>query len=233
MSVQLKGVLGKTCKCCGEPISHDNVFTKEGVAEVNISGLCEVCFDNSLFADFTMWKLNPFIKRLVKSTEGLVLAGGALRTFIDPNENIEDYDLFVLDTNIIQSLHETLVENGYKNVFKCPEGKLYTYKKGDIKVQIVNNRPYKGCEDLINSFDITACCAAWDGVNIFKHRRFVSDVLNKNIHINTVEYPKATLNRIIKYTTKGYKLTKGGNEKFIESVNEIVLDDLNSRFYID
>ncbi len=33
------------CICCKEPFTTDNVFTKEGMAEIAISGTCEKCFD--------------------------------------------------------------------------------------------------------------------------------------------------------------------------------------------
>ena len=33
------------CICCKEPFSRDNVFTREGMAEIAISGMCEKCFD--------------------------------------------------------------------------------------------------------------------------------------------------------------------------------------------
>lgn len=36
------------CIHCGEPFSNKNVFTREGLAEIAISGVCEKCFD-SLF----------------------------------------------------------------------------------------------------------------------------------------------------------------------------------------
>lgn len=40
------------CNCiiCKQPFSNLNVFTVEGAKEVNISGMCEICFD-ALFAN--------------------------------------------------------------------------------------------------------------------------------------------------------------------------------------
>ena len=38
------------CIHCGEAFSNKNVFTREGMAEIAISGMCEVCFDE-LFAN--------------------------------------------------------------------------------------------------------------------------------------------------------------------------------------
>jgi len=34
-----------TCVECEQPYTHRNVFTAHGVAEIQISGLCEDCFD--------------------------------------------------------------------------------------------------------------------------------------------------------------------------------------------
>ena len=98
---------------------------------------------------------------------------------------------------------------------------------------MINNRPYKDAEDLIGSFDIVAGCCAYTDGKFTKNPRFISNVLHKNMDINTIEYPKATLNRIIKYTQKGYKLTREGNTTFIEYVNSMELDEVNGRFYID
>ena len=33
------------CVHCNEPFSHKNVYSAEGWAETQISGLCEKCFD--------------------------------------------------------------------------------------------------------------------------------------------------------------------------------------------
>lgn len=38
------------CIHCGEPFSSKNVFAREGLAEIKISGMCELCFD-SLFSE--------------------------------------------------------------------------------------------------------------------------------------------------------------------------------------
>ena len=35
------------CICCCQPFSSENVFTREGKAETQISGICEACFDDN------------------------------------------------------------------------------------------------------------------------------------------------------------------------------------------
>lgn len=39
------------CLQCGEPFSKHNVFTREGMAEIAISGICEKCFDGLFEGD--------------------------------------------------------------------------------------------------------------------------------------------------------------------------------------
>ncbi len=39
------------CLQCAEPFSKHNGFTREGVSEIAISGICEKCFDGLLEGD--------------------------------------------------------------------------------------------------------------------------------------------------------------------------------------
>ena len=177
------------CSSCGEEISFSNTISPEGWREVDLSGICEKCFDNSTFnLEENLDVLDSSILSLLR--DGVVLAGGALRALVDTSEEIMDYDLFVLDQGVISKLKANLEGAGYKLVFECPKGQLYTYKNSEgTKVQIINKRPYKDCEDLIASFDITACCAAYDGDTFYTHDRFVFDNLNKLINLNRWNTP--------------------------------------------
>lgn len=221
------------CSSCGEEISFSNTISPDGWKEVDISGICEKCFDNSTFnLEEGLDVLDDGILSLLGG--GVVLAGGALRALVNPSEEISDYDLFVLDQGIIPKLKPVLEGLEYKLCFECPKGQLYTYKNLEgTKVQIINKRAYKDCEDLIASFDITACCAAYDGNTFYTNDRFVFDNLNKLINLNKVEYPNATLRRIVKYSNKGFKLSNAACTTFTTTVNGMILTEDNSEFYID
>ena len=240
MKTNLKAIFDYTlidkptcCNACGEEISYHNTRTKEGQDEFQISGICEKCFDNATFnIEENLDILNRDILSLVKG--GVILAGGALRSLVDCCDEIMDYDLFVLDHNLISQLQSNITKGGFKKVFECPKGELFTFVGVDnIKVQIINKRAYSSMEDLISSFDITACCCAYDGTNFYYNERFVFDNLNKLININKVEYPNSTLRRIAKYVKKGFKLSRRGCSDFTTAVNHMVLTEQNSEFYID
>ena len=222
----------KICKHCGETLSYSNTITPAGWEEHEISGLCEKCFDDSTFCmEDALEDLNPDVLGIIGN--GVVLAGGALRSLVDPEDIICDYDLFFTDTSKIESTKKYFLKKGYTKAFECPEGKLVTFKNEDTKVQLINKRDYSSCEDIIGSFDITACCAAYDGKEFYKHSRFVFDNLNKLINLNAIEYPMATMKRIAKYAQKGFRLTTEATDKFITFVNQVALTDDNRAFYID
>ena len=231
------------CLQCKEVINTDNVFTEAGRKEVEISGICEVCFDYSL--DTTVEEYlddlseetgdgDYEILKLVRDIHGVFLAGGFWRSVQDPsNEIVEDYDLFFTGVQAKEEIEKQLISMGFAQLFKCPQGELTTYKQGDHKVQLVTKFWYKSQEDLIGSFDITACCASWDGEKFICNRRFKSDVMNKRIYLNKITFPVATMNRIAKYSRKGYKLMGKTNMEFLEFINGIDFADFDMALYVD
>jgi hypothetical protein len=223
----------KICNYCGEEISFKNTQTSAGWAEVDISGVCEKCFDDSTFdLSENLKNLDNFVLSLIK--DGVILAGGALRSLVDAEDKVQDYDLFFLDQLKVEAVKNKLKDNNFNLIFECPKGELFSYvnSKG-TKVQLILKRKYSSCEDIISSFDITACCCAYDGNNFWKNTRFIFDNLNKLININKVEYPIATMKRISKYISKGFKLTPDAASKFVTEVNSMKLDDNNTALYID
>lgn len=222
------------CTSCGETLElHTNIITEHARTKVELSQMCEYCFDSR----FTKLqdKLDLLDSNIIDLCKNdIVLAGGALRKLVDPKDEVMDYDLFRIGERSFYEGEKTLLKLGYSRTFSCPTGKLESYKNKDgIKVQLISLRKYDSIQDIVDSFDITACCCGYTDGSFYQTREFVTDVLNKRIGINKVEYPKATLNRIIKYANKGYKLTRTGNSKFIELVNAMAINELNGQFYID
>lgn len=222
------------CISCGEEIDYSNTRTKDGWKEVSISGMCEKCFDNRTFdLEENLDILDPEILSVLGN--GVILAGGSLRSLVDPEDTICDYDLFFTDISKVESVQQHLIHRDYSLIFQCPKGELSTYfnNETETKVQLITKRKYIDMTDLISSFDITACCCAYDGNSFKYNERFVFDVLNKLININTVEYPVATMKRITKYVKKGYTLTSKASMSFVQLVNSMQLDENNLALYID
>ena len=160
-------------------------------------------------------------------------AGGALRSLINTNEPIADYDMFFSDVVYAEKLHNTLTVAGWKCVFSCPKKELYTFKRKGIKVQLITKRFYSNVEELLYSFDFSVCMAAFDGDTVFMHRSFIKDVRKKNLSINDVTYPVATINRLFKYKNKGYNIKESTLVDLVRSISSRQFDGDQLQLYID
>lgn len=189
---------------------------------------------STLIKDFDYSKLNSSIIDLLheKPLFGRVfLGGGSLRTLIDKDDTINDYDIFFKDLYAAYDVMERLEKEQYEKVYSCPLGYLFTYKKDGVKAQIIKEKYYTSLEDLISTFDITACCAATDGINFTYNENFIHDVTSKQIRLNQVSYPVATMKRILKYIQKGYQISSNEIENFIRLTADN--EKIDFRHYID
>lgn len=192
---------------------------------------------------------------------GAFLAGGALRTLIADEEISDydiffsrlepevidatehnKFDMFDLDLVSdsepsppkylnVEAVKRILEKERFKQVFACSEGKLFTYTKGAIKIQLIlENSSYP--EDMIGGFDFGACCAAFDGNFFYYSKAFIRDVKTKKLSINAVTYPAATIKRMVKYAKKGYNISEACVE-FMKHISGQVFDEEKLRLYID
>ena len=199
-----------------------------------------------------LWLLNIF-------QYGCFVAGGATRSLIN-QEEIADFDIFFCEqpmtveliapfdlTDItatsptiekkitysasVLAIKRLLVKEKYKLVFSCPEGKLFTYKQGEIKIQLIlecHGQP----EEVIGGFDFNATCAALDDEYFYFSKQFIQDIKTKKLSINTVTYPAATIKRLMKYKDKGYGINDAIVE-FMKNISGKEFDAEKLRLYID
>lgn len=192
--------------------------------------------------------------------ENVWLAGGALRTLIDPKEKICDYDLFFKreiifhngeplgqKTNLnVQHTRTKLEKLGFKLTFECPQGKLYTYTKyksvGENefevihKVQLICEKFYENPIQLINEFDLTPTLFCTDGTYLWTDRRGIKSVKKKNCNLVALTHPVSTIRRLIKYEKKGYYINSAIREivsNLAGRSNILNLSEDELRVYID
>lgn len=186
-------------------------------------------------------KLNSDILDAVKKFNGNVfLGGGCWRASIDKSP-IKDYDIFFKDISLVEDFEKVLLGLGYKKVFECPVGHLHTFKLEvllgrNIHVQLITETEYNNTQSLIDTFDITACCCAWDGNSFSFHEMFHDDCESKTVKLNNVEYHVSTFKRMMKYKDKGYTIPDTTIEYYLDTVCAISGGDiskLNLRNYID
>lgn len=158
------------------------------------------------------------------------LAGGALRSALN-SECVNDYDLFFANSYEAARVEVELERLDAEVVFKCPQGKLTTMKLDGMKIQLITEFWYKDMDELIDSFDITACRFASDGKVMVTRYSSIRDTYNMKINLHNVTFPVATMKRVAKYVEKGYKLTTKAAIKFVNTVRTV--ETLDDRVYID
>ena len=161
-------------------------------------------------------------------------AGGAHRLYFD-HQKVSDIDLFFRHNLAAKAVEVELEGREYKTIFKCPEGKLTTMAKKGIKVQLITEFFYSSTEELIDSFDITACRYSYDGKRMSLFYSAARDAAHRKIRLNIVTHPSATMKRIAKYVEKGYKLDNQAVDHFIQYIYDSGAEGrpLDRRFYID
>ncbi len=181
-------------------------------------------------AAYKFHKLRPVLKYL---NENVYLAGGSLRTLLKcSGEQVSDFDLFFKKFEEVLPLRTKLEVDGWENTYECPQGFLYTYKKGNHKLQLICETEYSSANLLVSSFDFSACMAAWHcGILTFT-REFVRSVKTKNLRTCNVTFPVATIKRLIKYAQKGYNASLAA-EDFCRQISGKTFDRQDLRHYID
>jgi hypothetical protein len=180
------------------------------------------------------YKFHDFIA-LNLLNEHTWLGGGALRSALADDEEVVDYDLFFNNSLGAAKVEVELESLGAETIFKCPEGKLTTMVYNGMKIQLITEFFYVNMEECINSFDINACRFITDGINVYTKYSAVRDVLKKQITLNRVDFPTATMLRVAKYAKKGYKLKSTTAKNFVEEIWQRGKDnlDIDMRVYID
>lgn len=175
----------------------------------------------------SLWPVFPYLD------SNTILAGGSLRTILNcAAEKVSDFDLFFKSFQGAPALREKLSSAGWENVFSCPEEKLFTYKKGSHKLQLICETEFSSPAQLIESFDLTPCVSAYYDGEIFFTREFVRSVFKKRARIQNVSFPVASLKRIVKYAQKGYSISIAA-EDFARLTNGISFDGSDFRHYLD
>lgn len=165
----------------------------------------------------------------------VILAGGSLRHIFFAGDEIADFDIFFLNMHSAEILKLELESLEAKKVFECPRGSLTTYKYNGMKIQLITETIYESMESLIDTFDINACCIAYNGQQLVTTRRAIRDNRRGRVTINRVDFPNATIGRLVKYGKKGFKIPGTTIDAITAKIEADIRAglDVNRRFYID
>lgn len=166
-------------------------------------------------------------------SDDVILGGGALRTLLTcAHEEVCDFDLFFTSFQGVFDLREKIKAAGYAEIFACPEEKLFTYKKGKHKIQLICEQEFSSPQELIESFDVSACGFSFHKGEFFFRRSSVRSVFNKKLRVHNVTFPVATIKRLVKYANKGYNINNAARD-FVELMEGKLFSNEDLRVYID
>jgi hypothetical protein len=174
-------------------------------------------------------------------TGKVFLAGGALRTIIDPEDTVCDYDLFFYNLDDVNAIKDMIMEYDFNLYYSCPENKLFSYIRSyddgePTKVQLICEQAYDSPIDCISQFDFGACAAALTKDKFYCYDMFINNVRSKIITMLDLPFPLASFKRAAKYAAKGYNISYFA-EQFIWEVRmmpqELLVEGGAMRRYID
>lgn len=152
------------------------------------------------------------------------LAGGSCRAWF-ADEKISDYDFFFEDEVSYLKLEKEIFKENLFGMLKIREEYKELYKvafesdnaislinlKTESKIQLIKTR-FSSLEDQIKVFDFSVCSAAYNLIDksFIMHPLFFDDLKSKRIRILPTQdgllYPLAEVERIARYSRKGYKI---------------------------
>lgn len=203
---------------------------------------------NNLYDYFPIWFED------LCEIDGVYLAGGSLRNFLGGDDVIQDIDLFFRDKEALEKamkimgMHSGSDDGCWYEAFRCPAGELITYKsvidktdedktpedyKNQRKVQFITKSFYESPEQLINTFDFIPTCACIYGGVLYTHPDWVRHVKKRKLGLHFVSYPVATLNRLLKYSYKGYHIPSDTLLGLVIQINENEFDANRLALYVD
>lgn len=146
------------------------------------------------------------------TSKGPWLAGGALRRTILGQEPESDFDFFFRDADQLASFVEHLENEGCTKVRETQHHVHYRGPIGggvDRDIQCIRFAFYGSAEEVIDSFDFTLCMFAFDGETLTAGEFSLWDLGRGRLAVHKITYPVATMRRLIKYTSQGFKACKG------------------------
>lgn len=150
------------------------------------------------------------------------IAGGAVRDYFFNNKVIRsDIDLYFPNVEELGKACAYFESKGLSRIKDNPRIIEYIYK--DHKIQLI--KIYNSTsEDTIKTFDFVCCMGVVDRNSLYTHEYFFDHNERKRLHFNSLNFPLKSLNRVQKYASYGYRMTR---RQIIKLAKAMALVDVN------
>lgn len=175
----------------------------------------------------------PQIQNLVDLLKDLdpkswCLAGGACRKYFE-NQHMDhdkndllgdtDFDVFVFNQETFNKIDRLLCKT-YSTVHGFTSGLVkFKSKTHPIKkIDVIYNSKYRSASEVIEGFDLRCCQCYFQEGRFTSVKEFLDDIIGKKLVISNIHRPYNTLNRLMRYSRKGYNLTEDAAAEFFDHI---------------
>jgi hypothetical protein len=178
--------------------------------------------------------------KIFELLEGLKfqIAGGCFtKLFADQKPN--DVDIFFQDEEELKKAIAKIKNDVDEKYIFENKAVLNFYIKGQ-KFQLIKLFFYKNWLEIFNDFDFTICKFTYDGKESHYHDRFFKDLAKRRLVIDNelLVKPLSTLQRVCKYTRRGFSMCPVGMLTLAKNINTLDInwddpDENSLEFYPD
>jgi hypothetical protein len=152
------------------------------------------------------------------------VAGGCLRDYFSGEPLTSDIDVFFANDNDFNSTVEKL-KFDKRFTQKYAKDKLAAYDYRGTEVQLIGTHFFASAKETSEAFDFTICCAAVDLNEVYVHENFFEDLAGKRIAINKLPFPMSSLERLCRYSRKGYTACNGSLLEIVKAIQKVDLEN--------
>lgn len=160
------------------------------------------------------------------------VAGGAVRDWFSATRNSSDVDLWFANKADADATRDTLAKIHGEPWFE--NDGVVNFRIRKHKIQLVKRVFFSQPRDVLSYFDFTISCAAVSATEIVLHDRFFSDLCRRRLAIANLPHPRTTLNRVLKYERKGFRICPAEMNKVVKAVHGLQPHEIDGPvFYVD
>jgi len=155
------------------------------------------------------------------------IAGGSLLSHFT-GAPISDIDVYCNSSDVRSSLINQL---GVNSSTKYKSGPNSAWMTNGSQMYDFPIRTFSSPEETIRSFDLDVCQIALDQQNLYVADSFFFSIASRTMNLSNLEgHPQSILDRILRYSRKGFSLTPESQKSLVSYTNSY---NLNHEAYLD
>jgi hypothetical protein len=150
-------------------------------------------------------QLPPFIRDLVNLNDGIMLAGGSIRSHLF-SQYVKDYDFFFRDNQSLGDFLSYCMVRNIKLIAQTQYTSTFLSESG-LKIQAVYKKFYDSPETLMNDFDFYNICSVYNKADgLVSPVEFYNSNESLIVSVKCITKPIDSLKRLGAYMARGYNI---------------------------